>query len=124
MALGQALMGRGVLRVLDLGAIDPEVLAASSRTVRVSSIACGYGIEGSGWVAAPDLVVTNAHVVAGGAATRVQRSMVASSSRSRSRRRTTKSRGTVGGLVLNRAIPLIGSVKPVHLPRPELLAGA
>ena len=51
---------------------DPEVLAAGSRTVRVSSIACGYGIEGSGWVAAPNLVVTNAHVVAGGAATRVQ----------------------------------------------------
>jgi S1-C subfamily serine protease len=51
---------------------DPEVLAASSRTVRVSSIACGYGVEGSGWVAAPDLVVTNAHVVAGAATTRVQ----------------------------------------------------
>ncbi len=51
---------------------DPEVLAASSRTVRVGSIACGYGIEGSGWVAAPDLVVTNAHVVAGEVVTRVQ----------------------------------------------------
>jgi S1-C subfamily serine protease len=51
---------------------DPEVLAASSRTVRVSSIACGYGVEGSGWVAAPDLVVTNAHVVAGGSVFRVQ----------------------------------------------------
>src|SRR5215218_3091239 len=51
---------------------DPEVLAAGSRTVRVSSIACGYGVEGSGWVAAPDLVVTNAHVVAGGTVTRVQ----------------------------------------------------
>jgi S1-C subfamily serine protease len=51
---------------------DPEVLAASSRTVRVSSIACGYGVEGSGWVAASNLVVTNAHVVAGEAFTRVQ----------------------------------------------------
>jgi S1-C subfamily serine protease len=51
---------------------DPEVLAASSRTVRVSSIACGYGVGGSGWVAAPDLVVTNAHVVAGESVTRVQ----------------------------------------------------
>ena len=51
---------------------DPEVLAASSRTVRVSSIACGYGVEGSGWAAAPDLVVTNAHVVAGQVVTRVQ----------------------------------------------------
>jgi S1-C subfamily serine protease len=51
---------------------DPEVLAAGPRTVRVSSIACGYGVEGSGWVAAPDLVVTNAHVVAGETITRVQ----------------------------------------------------
>jgi S1-C subfamily serine protease len=51
---------------------DPEVLAAGSRTVRVRSIACGYGIEGSGWVAAPDLIVTNAHVVAGETVTRVQ----------------------------------------------------
>jgi S1-C subfamily serine protease len=56
----------------DRVAEDPEVLAASSRTVRVSSLACGYGVEGSGWVAAPDLVVTNAHVVAGEAVTRVQ----------------------------------------------------
>ena len=44
---------------------DPEVLAASARTVRVTGIACGYGVEGSGWVAGRDLVVTNAHVVAG-----------------------------------------------------------
>src|SRR6185436_11474850 len=27
--------------------------------------ACGLGVEGSGWMAEPDLVVTNAHVVAG-----------------------------------------------------------
>ena len=27
--------------------------------------ACGLGVEGSGWVVAPELVVTNAHVVAG-----------------------------------------------------------
>ena len=51
---------------------DPEVLAAQSRMVRVQGIACGYGVEGSGWVAAPDLIVTNAHVVAGERATRVQ----------------------------------------------------
>jgi S1-C subfamily serine protease len=51
---------------------DPEVLAAGPRTVRVSSLTCGYGVEGSGWVAAPNLVVTNAHVVAGEAVTRVQ----------------------------------------------------
>ena len=34
--------------------------------------ACGLGIEGSGWVAAPGLVVTNAHVVAGETDTVVQ----------------------------------------------------
>ncbi|MGH3147371.1 MAG: MarP family serine protease [Rubrobacter sp.] len=51
---------------------DPQVRAASARTVRVSGMACGYGIEGSGWIAGPNLVVTNAHVVAGEAATRVQ----------------------------------------------------
>jgi S1-C subfamily serine protease len=33
--------------------------------VRVLGTACGLAIEGSGWVAAPELVVTNAHVVAG-----------------------------------------------------------
>ena len=51
---------------------DPEVLAATSRVVRVTGVACGYGVEGSGWVAAPDTVVTNAHVVAGEATTQVQ----------------------------------------------------
>jgi len=51
---------------------DPEVQAASRRAVRVSGVACGYGVEGSGWVAARNLVVTNAHVVAGEVATRVQ----------------------------------------------------
>ncbi len=51
---------------------DPEVQAAGGRAVRVSGVACGYGVEGSGWVAARNLVVTNAHVVAGEAATRVQ----------------------------------------------------
>jgi S1-C subfamily serine protease len=51
---------------------DPDVRAASARTLRVTGIACGYGVEGSGWVAGRDLVVTNAHVVAGETATRVQ----------------------------------------------------
>ncbi len=51
---------------------DPEVLAAASRVVRVTGVACGLGVEGTGWVAAPDLVVTNAHVVAGEITTQVQ----------------------------------------------------
>ncbi|HMD51671.1 MAG TPA: MarP family serine protease [Solirubrobacteraceae bacterium] len=41
------------------------VRAASRSVVRVIGTACGLAIEGSGWVAAPDTVVTNAHVVAG-----------------------------------------------------------
>jgi len=51
---------------------DPDVRAAARRAVRVTGVACGYGVEGSGWVAARNLIVTNAHVVAGEAATRVQ----------------------------------------------------
>jgi S1-C subfamily serine protease len=51
---------------------DPDVQAASASTLRVRGIACGYGVEGSGWVAGRNLVVTNAHVVAGETATHVQ----------------------------------------------------
>lgn len=50
----------------------PAVLAAHRSTVRVTGTACGLGIEGSGWIAGPDLVVTNAHVVAGETDTTVQ----------------------------------------------------
>ncbi len=41
------------------------VRRASASVVRVDGTACGLAIEGSGWVAAPDVVVTNAHVIAG-----------------------------------------------------------
>ena len=44
---------------------DPDVVEAAESVVRISGIACGLGIEGSGWIARPGLVVTNAHVVAG-----------------------------------------------------------
>lgn len=44
---------------------DADVRQAAKSVVRVTGIACGLGVEGSGWVARPDLVVTNAHVVAG-----------------------------------------------------------
>jgi S1-C subfamily serine protease len=50
----------------------PGVRAAAKSVVRVSGTACGLGIEGSGWVAAPGVVVTNAHVVAGETDTEVQ----------------------------------------------------
>jgi S1-C subfamily serine protease len=42
-----------------------EVLRAGRSVVRVLGTACGLGVEGSGWVVAPSLVATNAHVVAG-----------------------------------------------------------
>ena len=45
---------------------DADVLAAARRSVvRVRGTACGLGVEGSGWIVRPGLVVTNAHVVAG-----------------------------------------------------------
>jgi len=44
---------------------DPDVGRAGDSVVHVLGTACGLGVSGSGWVAAPGLVVTNAHVVAG-----------------------------------------------------------
>jgi type IV secretory pathway VirB2 component (pilin) len=44
---------------------DPKIRHAGGSVVRVLSTACGLGIEGSGWVVRPDLIVTNAHVIAG-----------------------------------------------------------
>jgi S1-C subfamily serine protease len=38
---------------------------AGASVVRIIGTACGFGVEGSGWVAASGYVVTNAHVVAG-----------------------------------------------------------
>ncbi len=49
---------KGVLR-------DPSIRAATTRVVKVLGTACGVGIEGSGWVAGRNLIVTAAHVVAG-----------------------------------------------------------
>lgn len=46
-------------------ASDPDVLHAGRSVVRVLSTACGLGIEGSGWVVEPEVIVTNAHVIAG-----------------------------------------------------------
>ena len=43
----------------------PGVRRAAPSVVRILGTACGLGIEGSGWVAAPGTVVTAAHVVAG-----------------------------------------------------------
>jgi len=49
---------RGVLR-------DPSIRDATTRIVKIRGTACGVGIEGSGWFAGRNLVVTAAHVVAG-----------------------------------------------------------
>ena len=50
---------------------DRAVRAATHSVVRVLGSACGLGISGSGWVAAPGVVVTAAHVVAGERSTSV-----------------------------------------------------
>ncbi len=44
---------------------NPDVVGAGGSVVKVLGTACGLGVEGSGWMGAPGLVVTNAHVVAG-----------------------------------------------------------
>lgn len=46
-------------------ASDPDVARAGASVLRVLGTACGLGVEGSGWAAAPEVVVTNAHVLAG-----------------------------------------------------------
>jgi S1-C subfamily serine protease len=50
---------------------DPEIRAVAPSVVKILGTACGLGVVGSGWVAGPGLVVTNAHVVAGQDDTRV-----------------------------------------------------
>src|SRR5919109_330397 len=52
---------------------DPDVRRAAESVVRVTGFACGLGVEGSGWIVRPELVVTNAHVVAGVERPRVDR---------------------------------------------------
>lgn len=52
---------------------SPGVKAARASVFRVTGSACGLGVSGSGWAAAPNLVVTNAHVVAGMKDPRVDR---------------------------------------------------
>jgi len=56
---------KGVLR-------DPAIRGATTRIVKVLGTACGVGVEGSGWFAGPNLIVTAAHVVAGESDTEVR----------------------------------------------------
>jgi S1-C subfamily serine protease len=51
-------------------ALAPQITAS---TVRVSSVACGLRLRGSGFSPAPDTIVTNAHVVAGSTSAEILR---------------------------------------------------
>jgi uncharacterized membrane protein required for colicin V production len=53
-------------------ALRPAVRNAELSVVKITGTACGVGVEGSGWFATRDLVVTAAHVVAGEHDTTVQ----------------------------------------------------
>jgi uncharacterized membrane protein required for colicin V production len=44
---------------------DGDVQRAGDSVVQILGNSCGLGVSGSGWIAAPGVVVTNAHVVAG-----------------------------------------------------------
>jgi S1-C subfamily serine protease len=70
----------GLLPSLDTGppptdpGLSPAVVArVSASTVKVEGVACLYERDGSGFTVAPELVVTNAHVVAGETRTTVIR---------------------------------------------------
>ncbi len=66
---GPAATVRAPTRAILHGGAVPH---AGRSVVRVYGMACGLGIEGSGWDVGPGLVVTNAHVVAGENRTQVQ----------------------------------------------------
>ena len=59
--LSPVLVGKPDPAILNSGAVR----AARAGVVRIRAKACGFAVEGTGWVAGPGLVVTNAHVVAG-----------------------------------------------------------
>ena len=54
-------------------AAPPAAPGVAASTVRVSGVACGVRLYGSGFSPAPDTIVTNAHVVAGTTAREVLR---------------------------------------------------
>ncbi|MBI2705378.1 MAG: MarP family serine protease [Actinobacteria bacterium] len=55
------------------GLTQAEQDKVARSVVKIQGNACNRIQDGSGWVAAPEMVVTNAHVVAGESATQVQR---------------------------------------------------
>jgi S1-C subfamily serine protease len=83
-SLADLLRGTGLVDVLSqllqvptqpsVGSLPgPVVSKVAASTVKVSSVACGSRVEGSGFSPAADTVVTNAHVVAGSTRTEVLR---------------------------------------------------
>src|SRR5680860_44221 len=66
-------------------AFGPGVAGAAESIVKITGVAesCNRGQEGSGWVVAPERVVTNAHVVAGVSLEHVRIRGTASTARSR-----------------------------------------
>jgi uncharacterized membrane protein required for colicin V production len=63
----------GGIAAPDAGAgASPRVRQASASVVKVAGTACGVGVMGSGWMIAPQTIVTNAHVVAGQSDTRIE----------------------------------------------------
>jgi S1-C subfamily serine protease len=65
-ALGDVPRATGPIRLPSSKVARAAVTEAAPSTVRVTVDACGGRQLGSGWIAAPSTVVTNAHVVAGG----------------------------------------------------------
>jgi S1-C subfamily serine protease len=57
----------------DSGLAPPTIARVAASTVKVEGVACRYERDGSGFTVAPELVVTNAHVVAGQRRTTVVR---------------------------------------------------
>lgn len=51
---------------------DAEIRAAAQSMLRVTGEACGSNVQGSAWITTDNLIVTNAHVVAGQSETFVQ----------------------------------------------------
>ncbi len=71
--LPQVATSPGQIEAPDGGAGSSALVRkASGSVVKVAGTACGVGIMGSGWVVAPGIVVTNAHVVAGQEDTRIE----------------------------------------------------
>ena len=103
---------------------DPTSITAAKSVVRVTGTACGLGVEGTGWIARPDLIVTDAHVVAGDARHHAsiageRRGSAATSSRSTC---TTTSPCCASRAATARRLPL-ADPEPGHAGRAPRLSG-